>query len=127
VGMTATAVRPMRQPSPLSTVSADVEVCAEVLGEDLTAYLAGANSIDEFRSWSAGPVLDTDTAARRLAAAVELIGIFHTVNRTAQAAPWLSGVGPSGLVPARALRESTGDPATIKALHEAAEAFADAH
>jgi hypothetical protein len=115
VGMTATALRP------LSTVSADVEVCDEVLGEDLTAYVAGANTIDEFRSWSSGPVLGSDPAARRLAAVVELIGIFHTVNRTAQVAPWLREAGPSGLVPARALRESSGDPATVKALHESAE------
>ena len=120
MGMTATALRP------LSTVSADVEVCDEVLGEDLTAYLAGANTIDEFRSWSSGPVLGSDSAARRLAAAVELISIFHTVNRTAQAASWLREASSSGLVPARALRESSGDPATVKALHEAAEAFASA-
>lgn len=121
MGMTATALRPslLRE----SEVSANVEVCDEVLGEDLTAYLAGANTIGEFRSWCAGPVLSTDTAARRLSAAVELIGIFLAVNRTSQAASWLREAGPGGLVPARALRESTADPATVKALHEAAEAF----
>ncbi|GLY95775.1 hypothetical protein Acsp02_30300 [Actinoplanes sp. NBRC 103695] len=127
MGMTATALRAApREGSAFlreSGVSANIEVCDEVLGEDLTAYLAGANTIDEFRSWSAGPVLSSDTAARRLSAAVELISIFHTVNRTSQAASWLREVGVGGLVPARALRESTGDPATVKALHEAAEAF----
>lgn len=107
----------------MSEVSANIEVCDEVLGEDLTAYLAGANSIGEFRSWAAGPVLSSDTAARRVAAAAELISLFHTVNRTAQAAFWLREVGPAGVVPARALRESSGDAATVKALHEAAEAF----
>jgi hypothetical protein len=116
--MTATALRPA-----LSSVAADVEVCDEVLGEDLTAYLAGANSVGEFRSWATGPVLSSDTAARRVAAAVELIGVFHTVNRTALAAAWLREVDASGLVPARALRESAADASTVKALHEAAEAF----
>ncbi|MFG1602897.1 hypothetical protein [Actinoplanes sp. NPDC049265] len=118
--MTATALRPV---SVASEVSAQVEVCDDVLGEDLTAYLAGANTIGEFRSWAAGPVLSSDTAARRVAAAVELITVFHTVNRTALAAAWLREMDASGLVPARALRESSADPTTVKALHEAAGAF----
>jgi hypothetical protein len=117
--LTATASRPSLQGS----VQADVEVCDEVLGEELTAYLAGANSVGEFRSWADGPVLSSDPAARRVAAAVELIGAFHTVNRTALAASWLREVDGSGLVPARALRESTGDATTVKALHETVEAF----
>jgi hypothetical protein len=110
----ATTHRPIRD---------SVELCVEVLGDDLTAYLAGANSVDEFRGWAGGPVLPSDPPARRVAAAAEVIGIFATVNRTALTAPWLSEVGPAGIVPARALRESSGDPATAKALHEAAEAW----
>jgi len=101
----------------------DVEICVEVLGEELTAYLAGANAVTEFRGWATGPVLSSDTPARRVSAAAEVIAIFATVNRTALTAPWLREVGPAGIVPARALRESSGDPATIKALHEAAEAW----
>ena len=100
-----------------------VELCVEVLGDDMTAYLAGANSVGEFRGWAAGPVLGSDAAARRVTAAAEVIGIFATVNRTALTAPWLREVGPAGVVPARALRESSGDAATVKALHEAAEAW----
>lgn len=103
-----------------------VEVCVEALGEDLSAYLSGANSVGEFRAWCAGPVLASDAPARRLAAAADAVSIFHTVNRTAQVASWLREVGPGGIVPARALRESDGDFATVKALHEAAEAFATA-
>jgi hypothetical protein len=100
-----------------------VEICVEVLGEELTAFLAGANSVGEFRGWASGPVLSSDPPARRVAAAAEVVAIFAMVNRTALAAPWLREVGPAGIVPARALRESSGDPATVKALHEAAEAW----
>lgn len=119
--MTATALR--EQTTARGSVRELVEVCVEVLGDDLTAYLAGANSVAEFRAWCAGPVLAIDTPARRVAAAAEVIGIFHMVNRTADAGPWLREVDAWGTIPARVLRESSADSATIKALHEAAEAF----
>ena len=118
--MTSTAVR---ERATGQTIRDSVEICVEVLGDEITAYLAGANSVAEFRGWAAGPVLSTDAPVRRVTAAAEVIGIFATANRTALAAPWLREVGPAGVVPARALRESSGDPATVKALHEAAEAW----
>jgi hypothetical protein len=119
--MTSVAVR--ERATGHQRIRDSVELCVEVLGEELTAYLAGANSVEDFRGWATGPVLTSDSAARRVTAAAEVIGIFAMVNRTALTAPWLREIGPAGIVPARALRESSGDPATVKALHEAAEAW----
>lgn len=107
-----------------STTPADpVDVCVTVLGADLTAYLSGADSVEEFESWRSGAA-GPDAAARRLAAAAEIVNIFAAWNMTAMTGPWLREVDSFGYTPARLLRRSTGDAATVKVLHDAAAAYA---
>ncbi|BCJ54290.1 hypothetical protein Asp14428_57650 [Actinoplanes sp. NBRC 14428] len=106
-----------------ATAGDDAELCVAVLGSELTAYLAGADSVAQFESWFAGPARPDSPARRRLAAAAELITVFETANRTSLAAAWLREVDPAGYVPARVLRLSEGNDACVKALLETAAAW----
>lgn len=118
--MTATVVERVGHTS----VEDDMALCVTALGTELTAYVAGAATVGEFESWFARGHRPAWQARRRLAAAAELVGIFETANQSALTAAWLREVDPAGYVPARVLRISEGDESSVKALLEAAMAWA---
>src|SRR3954447_8055032 len=93
------------------------ELCLTALGVELTAYAAGAGSVDEFE---ASPIPD-HAARHRLAVAADVIGIFSVYNRTAEVAPWLQAVDEaSGLVRAQLLRAFGGTGRLASAVRTAA-------
>jgi NADPH-dependent ferric siderophore reductase len=103
-------------------VAEQVDLCLTALGPDLTAYLSGAASVEEFTSWFTGPAVPRPTVRRRLAAAAEVVATFAVHNRSALAGAWLTEA-EGGAAPALTLRESpAGDPA-VKALLAAATAW----
>lgn len=106
-----------------ATVDDHAELCVTALGNELTAYLAGATTVAEFRSWFAAPTRPGYAVRRRLAAAAEIVSVFETANRTDMAAAWLREVDAEGYVPARVLRLSEGDETSVKALLETAAAW----
>jgi hypothetical protein len=103
-----------------------VALCVSALGVDLTAYVTGADSREQFESWLVDAAAATPYLALRVAAAVELIDAFATGNRVSLAGPWLSEVGADGQVPARLLRAWTGDESLFKTLQAGAAAAASA-
>jgi len=103
-----------------------VALCVTALGADLTAFVAGAESREQFESWLVDPAAAAPYLALRLAAAVELIDAFATCNRVSLAGPWLSEIGADGQVPARLLRAWTGDESLLKTLQAGATAAASA-
>ncbi|OJF12503.1 hypothetical protein EDD30_5056 [Couchioplanes caeruleus] len=106
-----------------ATVDDHAEVCVTALGNELTAYLAGATTVAEFRSWFAAPTRPGYAVRRRLAAAAEIVSVFESANHTDLAAAWLREVDAEGYVPARVLRLSEGDETSVKALLETAAAW----
>jgi hypothetical protein len=93
------------------------ELCLTALGVELTAYVAGAESVDEFE---ASPIPDHE-ARHRLAVAADVIGIFTIYNRSAEAASWLQAVDDtSGLVRAQILRSFAGTSRFARAIRAAA-------
>jgi hypothetical protein len=106
-------------------LSRDADLCSAVLGEELTAYLAGADTVPEFRSWLAG----TDDEVRRqvttrLAAARQVILAFRAENKVAMALPWLREVGAAGDdAPARLIRGKGDDEGTANTVLQAAKAW----
>jgi hypothetical protein len=106
-------------------LSRDADLCSAVLGEHLTAYLAGADSVAELRSWLAG----TDDEVRRqltprLAAARHVILAFRAENKVAMARPWLREVGAAGDdAPARLIRGKGDDEGTANTVVQAAKAW----
>ena len=60
---------------------------------------------------------------RRLAAAAEIVSVFEMANKSAYASAWLREMDEVGYVPARVLRQSTGDEISVKSLLEASVAF----
>lgn len=105
-------------------LAGQVDLCLTALGPDLTAYLSGAGSAEEFASWFTGPALARATVRRRVAAAAEVVNIFATYNRSALAAAWLRDVDENGHAPASTLRHSIATEPTVKALLSAAAAWA---
>jgi hypothetical protein len=107
-------------------LSHDADLCSAVLGEQLTAYLAGADTVPEFRSWLAA---GTDDEVRRqisprLAAARQVILAFRAENRVAMALPWLREVGAAGDdAPARLIRGKGDDEGTASTVVQAAKAW----
>jgi len=101
-------------------VDDDADLCVTTLGSELTAYVAGADSVREFESWFAAPQPPSRLIRRRLAVAAALIDVFEAANRTAMAAAWLRELDTAGRIPARVLRGFQGDEAGAKALLEAA-------
>ncbi|MFI5909606.1 hypothetical protein [Dactylosporangium sp. NPDC051541] len=100
-----------------------IDRCVSLLGEELTAYIAGAGTVREFRLWRADRRRWSDFGTR-LQGAVEVADTFARANRLGAAAGWLREVGAAGIAgrsPARLLREATGD--TFKRVQEAAERF----
>ncbi|GAA3350555.1 hypothetical protein GCM10020358_76940 [Amorphoplanes nipponensis] len=118
--MTATVVERVGHTS----VDDDAELCVTALGPELTAYVAGAASVAELKSWMAAPQGPPWQVRRRLAAAAELVTVFENANQSALTAAWLRELDPAGYVPARVLRLSDGDEASVKALLETATSWA---
>jgi hypothetical protein len=102
--------------------------CVPVLGEDMTAYLAGASSVAQFEGWLAGI---SEPAARtapvRLSAVLQVLRIFAAENLTSYAKEWLRNVGASGTAPARTIREAIGDDHAVKDVFLAATAWISDH
>ncbi|WP_432989001.1 hypothetical protein [Dactylosporangium sp. CA-233914] len=100
-----------------------VDRCVALLGEELTAYIAGASTVGEFQRWR-GDRRRWAEFAGRVQGAVEVADAFARANRLGAAAGWLREVGAAGIAgrsPARMLREATGD--TLKRVIEAADRF----
>lgn len=101
--------------------------CAAALGRELTAYLAGADTVAEFEAWCAGaPVPEREHTVVRLAAGAELIRTFAADNLLSRLPHWLREMtdtedGP--LVPARAIRSAGADVQPIKTVLEAAHVW----
>jgi hypothetical protein len=97
--------------------------CVALLGEDLTAYIAGAASVGEFNRWR-GDRRRWAEVADRINGAVEVAHAFARANRLGAASGWLREVGAAGIsgrTPARLLREASQD--TLKRVLDAAERF----
>ncbi len=95
--------------------------CVRVLGADLTAYLAGADSRGQFERWLDG----TEPASKelvtvRLAAGAEVIRIFAAENSLSVARHWLREIGDYAEAPARTIRGAGFDDDTIKDVIQAA-------
>lgn len=89
-------------------VSADAGLCVAALGEPLTAFVAGAESVAQYREWLDG----TDQLrpiASRLAATRRVIHVFEVENDFGLALAWLRDVGAAGEVPARMIRHKGDD------------------
>src|SRR2546430_156423 len=100
---------------------------AAVLGEDLTAYVAGADSIGQLDTW----VVSRDVSVRqrvlrRMLAAGDVIRIFSADNLLSYARPWLREIGPGGQpAPARLLRRHADDHHAVKDVLNAATDWVD--
>lgn len=101
-------------------------LCVTVLGADLTAYLAGAGSVDELDRWRAEPTAADHLFGVRVAAAADVIDTFAAYNRISLAGAWLREVDPELGIPAKVLRYSAADRTAIKDLVAAATAAASA-
>ncbi|MDR7276448.1 hypothetical protein [Catenuloplanes atrovinosus] len=101
--------------------------CAAALGDELTAYLAGADTVAELDAWCAGlPAPDPGHTIVRLAAGTELIRIFAAENLLSHLRHWLREMidtedGP--IVPATAIRTATTDVQPIKTVLHAAHVW----
>jgi hypothetical protein len=99
--------------------------CIALLGVDLSAYLAGANSVREFQRWRGGADGSGGAAARRLAAVAEVIGVFSAENLRSAVPAWLREVGADRICPADRIRAIDGDDLIAKSVvHSAAHAVA---
>jgi hypothetical protein len=98
-------------------------VCSSVLGRDLSAYAAGADTVDQLESWlSGGEGPDSGQARDRLQAAASVIEIFAVVNQVHLAQAWLREVGAVANLlwpPARLIREASSEDAAKPVLHAA--------
>jgi hypothetical protein len=110
-----------------------LEACAAEaqlwLGEELTAYLAGASSPAELASWTSangGPAGDgaaaASAAAHRLRVATEVVELFDAAGHGSDARAWLREVaaGPPRRGPAQQIR----DARTEQDLHDVRTAAA---
>jgi hypothetical protein len=100
-----------------------IDRCVALLGEDLTAYIAGAATVNEFNRWR-GERWRLAELTRRLRGAVEVADAFARANRLGAAGGWLREVGAAGIAgrsPAGMLREAGED--TLKRVLDAAERF----
>lgn len=100
-----------------------IDRCVALLGEDLTAYIAGAATVSEFNRWRADRRRRSEIAAR-LRGAVQVADAFARANRLGAVAGWLREVGAAGTAgssPARLLRDATED--ALKRVIEAADRF----
>jgi hypothetical protein len=105
----------------LSDMTSDADLCAEVLDEGLVAYVAGADSIDDYRRRLAGSDYDRVRVAVRLAATRRVILLFDAANCLFLAEPWLREHGAAGDTPARLIRDKGDDDKIAAIVAEAAE------
>ena len=100
---------------------------AAVLGEDLTAYMAGADSIGQLDVWVSGRDPSVrQRVLRRMLAAGDVIRIFSADNMLSFARPWLREIGPGGRpAPARQLRRDADDHHAVKDVLNAATEWVD--
>jgi hypothetical protein len=96
------------------SVLTDAALCEVVLGEALTAYLSGADTVGEYRALLSGEGDQLRQVANRLAAARRVILTFQVENVAGTAAAWLRGTGSGSEVPADVIRED-GDNETLGA------------
>lgn len=96
-----------------ASVLTDANICEVVLGEPLTAYLSGADSVELYHASLRADGDQLRRVANRLAAARRVILAFQIENAAGTAAAWLRGLGTSD-VPADAIRED-GDNETLGA------------
>jgi hypothetical protein len=102
--------------------------CVPVLGEDMTAYLAGADSVAQFEGWLAGisePA--ARTAPSRLSTVLQVLHIFAADNLSSYVKEWLRNVGAGGSAPARTIREAVGDDHAVKDVLHAATTWISDH
>lgn len=106
----------------LGHLAADV---GTLLGRDLTAYVAGADSPRELDRWTRdgdGPI--RRSALERLRTTFRVIEVFAAVNRASLAAAWLCDprATRAGASPAQLIRDAVPDSA--RAVLAAARRFA---
>ena len=98
-------------------------VCSSVLGRDLSAYIAGADTVDELESSLNGGEWPISGQARdRLQSAASVIEILAVVNQIHLAQAWLREVGAVAnqpRPPARLIREASSEDAAKPVLHAA--------
>lgn len=101
---------------------------AAVLGDDLTAYVAGADSIGQLDTWvTSRDITVRQRVLRRMVATGDVIRIFSADNLLSFARPWLREVGPAGQpAPARLLRRHADDHHAVRdVLHAATKWVGD--
>jgi hypothetical protein len=108
-------------------VVAHARLCVAVLGEDLTAYIAGADSVRELMTWLGGEETMPVRATPRLAAAAEVIRSFEIHNVVSMVRPWLRELGPGGQPPARLIRVEGDDESAMKNVFQAATSWLGSH
>ena len=99
----------------------DATLCAEVLDESVVVYLAGADSVADYRRRLTGSEEDQLRVASRLAAARRVILVFDAENCLSLAGPWLREFGAAGDTPARLIRDKGDDEKTGAVVAEVAE------
>jgi hypothetical protein len=115
-----TASLPTATERSVADMSRDAELCATVLGAPLTAYIAGADSVDEYRRWLSGDGEARSRIAPRLAAVRRVITVFRAENWLSMVRPWLREAGAAGDIPARVIRDKGDDEAISAMVAEAA-------
>jgi hypothetical protein len=102
--------------------------CVPVLGAELTAYLAGADSLGQFERWLDGSEsMSRALVAVRLAAGAEVIRIFGAENSLSIARHWLREIGDYVEAPARTIRGAGFDDDSIKDVIQAATFWVNGH
>jgi hypothetical protein len=102
-------------------IMSDADLCTAVVGEELTAYVAGAESVGQYRRWLAGDAAGRRLIAPRLAATRRVVLAFQAENAVGLCQPWLRDVGAAaGDIPARIIRDKGDDEAVGAVLAEAA-------
>jgi hypothetical protein len=101
-------------------IMSDARLCTAVVGEELTAYVAGAESVGQYRRRLAGDAGQRARIASRLAATRRVLLAFQAENAVGMCQPWLRDVGADGEIPARIIRDKGDDEAVGALLAEAA-------
>jgi hypothetical protein len=105
----------------LSDLTGDAALCEEILDEGIVAYVAGADSVKEYRQRLTGTEDDRLRIASRLAAARRVILIFDAENCLPLAGPWLREIGATGETPAGLIRDKGDDEKVGAVVAEVAE------
>jgi hypothetical protein len=114
-----TVTRPRTKPN--GDLGSLARHCVPVLGAELTAYLAGADSLGQFERWLTGTErMPRELAAVRLGAGAEIIRIFGAENSLSMVGPWLREIGEYAQAPARIIRNAGFDDDAVKDVIQAA-------